>query len=310
MLRVLFRRLLLAPVLLFLASVLAFAFPRLSGVDPTQAVLRARLSERAPDAATVRAIESEIGADEPVIVRYGIWLQNLLRGDLGNSYVDRQDVIGKLLGGLSVTASLLVVAVIVGLGVGVLIGTVAASRKGWMDSAITGVSQVGISVPEYVLGPLLVLVGAVWIGVLPPSGWQNPSSMILPCITLSAPVVALSAQLTRAEVADALAHRSISTARAKGAGERRVLWRHALPNALTSVVSVVGLWVAGLFGGAVIVEVIFDIPGLGRVLYNAVISTDLPVIQGGLLLAVALAVAINLITDLLQAALDPRVRAR
>jgi peptide/nickel transport system permease protein len=308
--RVLARRLVLAPVLLFLASVLAFAFPWLSGVDPTQAALRARLSERAPDPATVRALEAELGTDRSLVVRYGIWMRDLLRGDLGNSYVDRADVAAKLLGGLSVTTSLLAVALLVGLSVGISLGTLAAAKRGWLDAAITSASQTGISVPEYVVGPVLILAFAVWLGVLPPSGWQSPASMILPSLTLAAPLVALSAQLTRAEVADALAHPSINTAKAKGVGENRVLWRHALPNALTSVVAVVGLWVASLFGGAVIVEVIFDVPGLGRVLYNAVISTDLPVIQGGLVLAVALAVAVNLASDLLQAAIDPRAGSR
>lgn len=307
MIRVLLKRLALAPVLLVLASVLAFIFPRLTGVDPTQAVLRARLSERAPDPATVRALEAELGTDRSIVVRYGIWMRDLLRGDLGNSYVDGADVAEKLLGGLSVTASLLVVALAVGLTVGITLGTIAASKRGWPDTIITSTSQAGISIPEYVLGPILVLVAAVWLGVLPPSGWQGPANAILPSLTLAAPVMALSAQLTRAEVADALAHPSVNTAKAKGAGERRVLWRHALPNALTSVVAVVGLWVASLFGGAVIVEVIFDVPGLGRVLYNAVISTDLPVIQGGLVLAVALAIVVNFVSDLLQAAVDPRV---
>lgn len=305
--QVLLERLALAPILLALASVLAFIFPRLTGVNPTQAALRARLSERAPDPATVRALEAELGTDRSVVVRYGIWVRDLLRGDLGNSYVDRADVAQKLLDGLSVTASLLVVALAIGLAVGITLGTVAASKRGWPDKIITGMSQAGISIPEYVLGPVLVLVAAVWFGILPPSGWQGPANAILPSLTLAAPVMALSAQLTRAEVADALAHPSVNTAKAKGAGERRVLWRHALPNALTSVVAVVGLWVASLFGGAVIVEVIFDVPGLGRVLYNAVISTDLPVIQGGLVLAVALAIVVNFVSDLLQAAIDPRV---
>ncbi len=304
----LLKRLALAPVLFFLASVLAFIFPRLTGVDPTQAILRARLSERAPDPATVRALEAELGTDRSIVVRYGIWMRDLFRGDLGNSYVDRADVAEKLLSGLSVTASLLFLALGFGLSVGVSLGTIAAAKKGWADRVVTGVSQAGISVPEYVLGPVLVLVAAVWLGILPPSGWQGPSNLVLPALTLAAPITALSAQLTRAEVSDALAHPSINTAKAKGVSGRSVLWRHALPNALTSVVAVVGLWVASLFGGAVIVEVIFDVPGLGRVIYNAVIANDLPVIQGGLVLAVALAVVVNLVSDLLQAAIDPRMR--
>lgn len=309
MIYVILKRLLLAPVLLFIASVVAFAFPWITGVDPAQATLRARLSERAPDAQTVARLESELGLDEPLALRYLHWTADLLRGDLGLSYVDRQPVGEQLLSGLSVTGSLVALALAIGLCAGVLLGALAAARGGRLDRAVTAVSGLGVMIPEYVVGPTLVLVFSLSLGALPVAGWDGPANAVLPVFTLTAPLFALSTQLARAEVADALLHPSILFARARGFSEARILFRHALPNALTSITAVVGLWTASILGGSVIVEVIFNIPGLGRTLYDAVVNGDLPMIQGGLVLMVAVAIVVNLASDLLQAAVDPRQRA-
>lgn len=308
MIHVVLKRLLLAPVLLFAASVVAFAFPWLTGVDPAQATLRARLPERAPDAETVAQLKAQLGLDEPLHVRYLSWVTDLLRGDLGVSYVDRQPVGEQLVSGLSVTGSLVAISLTLGVSVGILLGTVAAASGGWAERAITSVSGLGVMVPEYIVGPALVLVFALGFGALPAEGWEGPASAVLPVLTLAAPALALSAQLSRAEVSDALLHPSITFARARGLSRSRVLFRHALPNALTSVTSVVGLWTASILGGSVIVEVIFNVPGLGRTLYNAVVNGDLPMIQGGLMLMVAVAIVVNLASDLLQAAADPKQR--
>ena len=309
MLGVVIKRLLLAPVPLFAASVVAFAFPWLTGVNPAQATLRARLPERAPDPETVARLEAQLGLDEPLHVRYLSWVAGLLRGDLGLSYADRQLVGEQLASGLSVTGSLVAISLTLGVSAGVLLGTLAAASGGWTERAITAVSGLGVMVPEYIVGPALVLVFALGFGVLPAEGWEGPASAVLPVLTLAAPALALSAQLSRAEVADALLHPSIMFARSRGLSRARVLFRHALPNALTSVTSVVGLWTASILGGSVIVEVIFNVPGLGRTLYDAVVNGDLPVIQGCLVLMVAVAIVVNLASDLLQAAADPRQRS-
>lgn len=308
MIAVVARRLLLAPVLLFAASAVAFAFPWLTGVNPAQATLRARLPERAPGPETVARLEAQLGLDEPLHVRYLSWAAGLARGDLGLSYVDRQPVGEQLISGLSVTGSLVAISLALGVSAGIFLGTVAAASGGWLERAITAISGLGVMVPEYIVGPALVLVFALGFGVLPAEGWEGPASAVLPVLTLAAPALALSAQLSRAEVADALLHPSITFARARGLSEARVLFRHALPNALTSVTSVVGLWTASILGGSVIVEVIFNVPGLGRTLYDAVVNGDLPVIQGGLVLMVAVAIMVNLISDLLQTAAEPRQR--
>lgn len=308
MISIVIKRLLLAPLLLFLASVVAFAFPWLTGVNPARAALRARLSEGAPDPETVARLESELGLDEPLVLRYLYWAADLVRGDLGLSYVDREPVSEQLLSGLSVTGSLVAISLAVGLLAGILLGALAAASGGRLERAVTAVSGLGIMIPEYVIGPTLVLVFAITLGALPVAGWDGPANAVLPVLTLTAPVFALSTQLARAEVTDALLHPSVIFARSKGLSEAKVLFRHALPNALTSITAVVGLWVASILGGSVIVEVIFNIPGLGRALYTAVVTGDLPMLQGGLVLMVAVAIAVNLVSDLLQAAADPRQR--
>jgi ABC-type dipeptide/oligopeptide/nickel transport system permease component len=306
--RILLRRLALLPALVFVASLVAFLLPELTGVDPAQSVLRARATERAPDPAVVQRLERELGLDRPAVVRYAYWARDLARGDLGFSYVDRSPVVPKLLRAFGVTASLVAVSLALGVGVGVPLGVWAAHRGGWIDRLVTGGSQLGISVPEYVSGPVLILVLAVSLGVLPSAGWQGPQNLVLPALTLGASAAAFSTHLMRAEVTEALSHPSVRTARAKGVRSFRVLWRHAVPNALTAVTSVMGVWVAGLLGGSVVVEVIFSVPGLGRTLYDAVVAGDIPVIQGGLVLAVAAATAANLVAELLQLLWDPAVR--
>ncbi len=308
MTRLVLRRLMLAPVLILLASLLAFSFPQLAGVDPAQAVLRARLTDRAPDQETVRRLEREFRLDRPAVVRYGLWLGDLARGDLGNSYVDRAPVGPKLARALGVSASLVGISLTLGVVSGTVLGALAAARGGRLDALVTSAAQLGVAVPEYVVGPVLILVFAVGLGVLPSAGWEGFPNVVLPALTLAAPVAAFATQLVRAEVTDALAQPWVGAARAKGAGEVRVLWRHALPNALAAVTAVAGLWAAGLLGGSVIVEVIFSVPGLGRTLYDAVVAGDLPVIQGGLVLTVAVAVAANLASDLARILADPTLK--
>jgi len=166
----------------------------------------------------------------------------------------------------------------------------------------------GVAVPEFILAPVLVLVFAVALPVLPATGWGDPANVVLPALTLALFPTALAAQLTRAEMLDVLARPHVDLARAKGVSERRVLWGHGARLALTSVTSLSGVFFAGLLGGAVVVEVVFAVPGLGRLLYDAVLGQDLPVIQAGLLLVVAVAVVAGAVADTAQLAADPVAR--
>lgn len=297
------------PLILLVASLIAFLLPLASGVDPVTAVLRARAVERAPDPEVLAQLQEELGLDRSPFIRYLRWIGDLVTGDLGLSYVSREPVAPTLLRALAVTTVLAIGALTIAMVLGLVLGALSASyRDRLLDRAVTAAANVAVAVPSYVLGPLLILVAAVQSGALPSSGWSGPSSAVLPVITLAAPTTALVALLTRAELCEALNADYVRAARGKGLGRVRVLAWHALPNALTPVVAVMGPRLAGLLGGSVVVEVVFGIPGFGRALHGAVLAGDLPVIQAGLVLAVAVAVLVGILTDLLHVSLDPRLR--
>lgn len=302
-------RVLTGAIILFLASVGAFVVPNLMGVDPARAVLAARIPEREPDAVIVERLRTELGLDAGPVVRYQRWLAALLSGDLGFSYVTKAPVGPQLVRAGSITGVLVAVALAGAVVVAIPAGAAAALNPGGrVDRIVSYGSALGTAVPEYVLGPILILFVAVHLGALPTSGWQGARHLILPAATLGLSAAGYITHLTRAEMTDALLHPSVVAAQAKGLSRTQAARRHALPNALTSVIGLVGLWAVGLLGGAVVVEVIFAIPGLGRLLLDAVIAGDIPVIQGAIVVLVAVALAVSLVVDLAQMALDPRSR--
>ncbi|MHA6628002.1 ABC transporter permease [Pseudonocardia sichuanensis] len=309
MLGTLLRRLAPLPVVLLVASVLVFLLPRLTGVDPVRAVLRARTAESVPDPAVAARMTRELGLDAPLPQQYLTWLGQVLQGDLGLSFATRAPVAPQLFAALGVSALLAALALAIAAAVGVPAGVHAARRPGGaLDRVVTGASVLGVAVPEFILAPVLVLVFAVALPVLPATGWGEPADVVLPALTLALFPTALAAQLTRAEMLDVLARPHVVLARAKGVSGRRVLWAHGARLALTSVTSLSGLFFAGLLGGAVVVEVVFAVPGLGRLLYDAVLGQDLPVIQAGLLLVVAVAVVAGAVADTVALAADPVAR--
>lgn len=305
----LIRRLAFLPVLLVFVSLLVFFLPRLAGVDPTLAILHARVPERNPDPEVLDRIRVELGLDRPVPFRFLNWLEHLAQGDLGYSYVTREPVADLLRQGLSVTATLVGLCLVLAVVVAVPLGVVAAMRPGrWLDNVIAIVSQVGVAVPEYWIALLLILFFAQKLGWLPSAGWRGPAYMVMPVLTLALRPLAYFAWATRAAVIEAMKMDYIRAARARGLTRTRTIWVHALRNALIPVVTLVALWLAGMLGGSVIVEVIFGIPGIGLVLYNAVLATDLPLIQAGLVFLISLAVVINTLADLAYVVLNPAVR--
>jgi peptide/nickel transport system permease protein len=192
---------------------------------------------------------------------------------------------------------------------GALLAVASASAPhGRLDRFISSMSQLGVAIPDFALAPVWILVFAVTAGALPSSGWDGPLSMVLPVMTVSVPALAFCAQMIRAELLDKLTHPSVVVAYSKGLSERRVMWRHVVPQALTGAGEILGLWLAGLLGGSVVVEVIFAIPGLGRLLYAAVIHGDIPMLQGGLIATVAVSMAVFLAIDLVRTYTDPRLR--
>jgi peptide/nickel transport system permease protein len=303
------RRLLSLPVVLLVAAVLIFLLPRLAGVDTVRAVLRSRVAEAEPDPVAAARVAAELGLDRPLPEQFLRWLEHVLTGDLGLSYATRTPVAPQLASALGVSAVLTVLALALAAVIGIPAGVHAAHRPGGLvDRVVTVTSVLGVAVPEFILAPVLVLMFAVVVPVLPALGWGSAAQAVLPALTLAAFPAALAAQLTRAETTDVLTRPHVVLARAKGLTDGVVLWRHGARLALTAVTSLSGLFFAGLLSGAVVVEVVFAVPGLGRLLYDAVVGQDLPMVQAGLLAVVLVAVLGALVAEVLQLALDPVAR--
>jgi peptide/nickel transport system permease protein len=303
------RRLLLIPPVLLVVSAVVFCLPRLLGGNVTRSVIRSRSLASAPDPAAEARLAVELGLDRPLRDQYLAWLGGALRGDLGRSFTTRAAVAPQVLGAVGVSAVLALLALVVALLVALPAGVLAADRPGrTADRAVDRVGAAALAVPEFVVGPALVLLLAVWAGWLPALGWGTADRAVLPVLTLALFPGALAARLVRAETRVALAHPSTTTAVAKGLSRRRVLAVHVLPRSLTAVLAEAGPFLAGTLGGAVVVEVVFDVPGLGRTLAEAIGSRDLPTIQAGLVVVIAAAMLLTLATEVASRALDPRLR--
>ncbi|MEU6116569.1 ABC transporter permease [Streptomyces sp. NPDC047117] len=308
----LLKRLPSALLVLVLASFLIFAILRLIPGDPASA-----LAGPDADAATVAAIRERLGLNEPLLAQYGSWIRGLISGDLGPSYVIGGDTADLITGGLGATVELtlgaLLFTVLLGTAFGVLGVT---SRSGWVRSAVRILTTGALAVPPFVTGVLFVLVFAVVFRVLP-SGGRVPllaapdlsvQYLLLPSLCLALPSAAVLGRYLKDGIERTLGEDYIRTATAAGVAPRRLLWRHALPNALPPVVTVLGMQIGQLLGGAVLVEAIFAWPGLGQLAEQGLIRRDYPVVQDLLLLLVTVFVLVQLLTDLVYAWLDPRIR--
>ena len=311
MARFVLRRLLVLLVTLLAVSVATFAVPYLAGDDPVRTILRSRVSDQALDPAAVVALRSQLGLDRPVIVQYLSWLGHAVRGDFGLSFTSRIPVEQLLGGAMGVSATLAVTALGLAIVAALPRGMLAATRPwGRVDTGVTLLTQSFVAVPEYWLAPVLVLVFSRQLGWLPSAGWRDASSLVMPALTLALRPMAYFTQVTRASMTDVLAAPYITAARSRGLSGVQTLMRHGVRNALLPVMTLFSLWFGGLLGGSVVVEVIFAIPGMGRLVYGAVVNHDVPLIQGGILSMVALAVLLTTATDLLYAVINPAVRSR
>ncbi|MBA2809598.1 ABC transporter permease [Streptomyces sp. KM273126] len=311
MVRFALRRLLVLLVALLAVSVVTFLIPYLSGGDPVRTILRSRVSGQALDPAAVEALRRELGLDRPLVVQYLEWLGRAVRGDFGLSFTSRTPVDQLLGSALGVSLTLTVIALGLAFVAALPLGTIAALRPGKrVDTAVTFVTQSFVAVPEYWLAPVLVLVFSQQLGWLPSAGWRTPAYLVLPAVTLALRPLAYFTQVTRAAMVDVLRAPYITAARARGLSRPQTLVRHALRNGLLPVMTLFSLWFAGLLGGSVVVEVIFAVPGMGQLVYKAVVNHDIPIIQAGILSIVALAVLITTFTDVLYATVNPAVRLR
>jgi len=303
------RRLLIMPILLLLVALIAFLYPYLSGIDPTSAILRSRIGEREQTPEIVAAIRADLGLDRPLAYQFLYWLEHLARGDLGKSFVSQAPVGTILFRGLQVTFILSIAALLFAIVVSIPLGIAAALSPGKaIDNLVAIVTQTGVAVPEYWFAPMIILVFSQNLGWLPSAGWRGPLYIIMPALTLALRPIAYFTRLTRETMIEVLQKDYIRAVRAKGVSELQIIWRHAFRNSLIPVVTMITLWLAGLLGGSVIVEVIFAVPGIGRVMYDAVLANDLPVVQAGVVLITGLAIVINTLTDLGYIALNPAIR--
>jgi ABC-type dipeptide/oligopeptide/nickel transport system permease component len=285
-------------------SVLVFVILRVVPGDPAKMLL----PEGAPQSA-VDALNRHLGLREPLWIQYAIFLRSVVRGDFGQSFQYRSPALQVVVERLPATLQLTLAAMTLTVVAGVSIGILAAVRRGTgYDYAGTVLAVLGQSLPNFWLGIMLVLLFGVTLRWLPTSGFQGWTYLVLPSVTLAAFPTALVARLTRSSMLEILNRDYIRTGRAKGLAERVVVLRHALKNATIPVLTVIGLQIGTLLGGAVITESVFAWPGMGKLTVDAIFFRDFPVVQTILILSATIFVLINLVVDLLYTVLDPRIR--
>jgi ABC-type dipeptide/oligopeptide/nickel transport system permease component len=290
-------------------TLVTFVLMQLAPGDATQVYIDPKVGTLDPEVA--QAVRAKWGLDAPVHVQYARFLANLGRGDLGESIRTNQDVLRAVTERIPATARLALAAIAVSALVGIGAGVYSATHRGTLGDFLGMVAALfGISVPVFWLGLMLIWVVGVKLPVLPPSGYGQGELryLVLPGLTLGLALAGTVARVTRSAVLEVVTADYVRTARAKGVGERRVISRHALRNALLPVITIIGVEIGGLMSGAVITETVFGWPGIGRLMVDAINQRDLPVVQGCVLLFAITFVTINLFVDLAYGFLDPRIR--
>jgi ABC-type dipeptide/oligopeptide/nickel transport system permease component len=307
------RRLLLALPVLFGVSLLVFAVLHLAPGDPAAIMLGAQATKE-----DVVRLHRDLGLDQPLVVQYVRWMGHVLQGDLGRSIPLGRAVLPEVLlrfkATLVLTAGALLIAILLGLAAGIVS---AVKQYTWLDRISMGVAVTGVSLPVFWTGIMLILLFALQLRWFPSSGMSSPYGsgvadvlwhLVLPAVTLGTASAAALARLTRSSVLEIIRQDYVRSARAKGLAERAVIARHVLKNAINPIITVLGLQVGFLLGGAILTETVFSWPGLGSMMVRAIQARDYPLVQGGVLLIATSFVLVNLIVDLLYAVFDPRIR--
>ena len=296
-------RLLQAFVTLIVISMIIFALARASG-DPVMLM--------APPMATLADIErvqKHLGLDKPIYEQYWIFLKNVARGDFGESIRNRQPVTELIGDRLPNTISLGLSAIVIGITVSIILGVTAAVKFGtWLDSGVKLLAILGQALPSFWLAIMAISIFAVWLHWFPTSGMGSPSHYVLPVLTLSFFMLPIMTRLIRSSMLEVLDSEYVKLARIKGLSERWVVWKHALRNAIIPLLTAAGITFATIVTGAVIIETVFAWPGVGRLIAEAVMGRDFPVIQGTVLLVAVVVLAVNLLVDITYAWVDPRIR--
>lgn len=304
MIRYIALRLLLALPALWLIVSLVFLLAHVVPGDPVVQMLGE--GARADD---VQQLRHSLGLDVPVFAQYRHYLAGVVRGNLGESFRFQQPVARVVLSHFPATLELAIVALLVCAAIGIPAGLLAAERRGTSTDQAVGVfTLLGLSVPNFALGPVLILVFSVLLGWLPVSGRGGPSHLVLPSITLGAALAAILTRMVRGSVIEELSSDYVRTARAKGLSPSAVLFRHAFRNALIPILTILGLQFGTLLAGTIVTETIFSWPGIGRLTVQAIGARDYPLMQGCILLIAVSYVLVNLLTDAVYALVDPRVR--
>ena len=313
MLRYVIRRLISLGLSLLVASAVVFSVVELVPGDPATFMLGTGAQPE-----TLAALRDQMGLDRPLPLRYAQWLGAVLTGDLGQSFTYKTPVAGLIGDRLQVSLPLALIALLLSALIAFPVGIYAAARRGRAgDAAVMGATQVGIALPNFWFAMLLVLLFAVNLRWLPAGGfpgWDQPGaalrSLILPAVALALPQAAILARVLRSALIETLGQDYVRTARAKGLSRGQVLRRHALRNALIPVLTILGMQFSFLLAGAIIIENVFYLPGLGRLIFQAITQRDLIVVQSAVLVLVAAVILVTFLVDLAYAVVDPRLRAR
>lgn len=298
------------PVLL-LVSLLTFLMIHLTPGDPVRLMLGEDATRESID-----ALNQKLGLDQSLPVQYLRWLGNLLTGDMGQSIRSRQPVLEAIGERLPVTIELSILSMIIGVALGLPTGIIAAIRRNsTTDVMSTTLALTGISIPNFFLGIMMILVFSEWLGWLPPSGYvplledpvQNLKLMIMPAFTLGTALAGTISRMMRSSLLEVLSADFVRTARAKGLSDRSAILGHAVKNAMLPVVTIIGLQTGAVLGGAILTETIFALPGIGRLVVDSIFARDFPIIQGVILFLALMRVLSSLVTDLIYARLDPRI---
>ncbi|MGO7167502.1 ABC transporter permease subunit [Rhizobium leguminosarum] len=303
---IMLRRLAQAALILLGVAAITFLLLYALPADPARMI-----AGRSATAQTVANIRHELGLDQPLLVQFGTYLGNLLHGNLGRSYAQKTDVWTLIAARLPATLTLMLAGIFVEVVLGLTLGTIAAVRRGgFVDRLVMMVSFVGTSAPQFLVALLLLYLLAATLGWFPMSGYGSFPHLVLPAVTLGICGAGWYARMVRSSMIDVLNQDYVRTARAKGLSSKRVILRHALPNAVLPIIAMIGIDIGQFMGGVVVVEAVYGWPGIGQLAWQAIQQVDIPIIMG-VTLTSALAIIIgNLLADLVAPVIDPRIRTR
>jgi peptide/nickel transport system permease protein len=310
----LLKRLLIGALTLVVASIVVFSVLEILPGDPARLMLGLNASE-----ATVQVLREQMGLNQPILLRYLDWAGGLLTLDFGKSYTYSVPVIDLISERVVVSLPLAIMALFLSTVIAIPVGVFSAQRRGsTADTLSMGAAQIGVAIPNFWFALILIYIFAVWLRLVPAGGfpgwnagyWPAIKALILPAVALALQQAAILARVTRSALLDVLGEDYIRTARAKGMPRSHVLWRHALRNAMIPVLTILGLQFAFLIAGTIIIENVFYLPGLGRLIFQAITQRDLIVVESVVMLLVATVIVVNLLVDLSYAIVDPRLRIR